>query len=485
MFKPNRKWFYKPNEAEYKQKDILKKSQSYFSNLSKTLNLQQQTALTLKEQYLLILAGAGTGKTTFVIEKIKWLIEIEKIKPSEILALSYTRDSAQELKDRLPAKVRERVHTSTFHSYCLQHIKEDVADHKLITDGANDETLIAIKRKALKTLSSSWKQKVFEALSVKNASSLYDLFYREYQLRLVSQNRVYKDSLKESSYRLFKNQWEELKAQNKILSFDDLIEKSIKKIMETSEPLELKFVLVDEFQDINYLRMSWLRALSQNNPSLKIWAVGDDWQSIYKFAGSRVDLLTDFNKYFKGARGFFFKDTYRYHSKIEEVSRQFVLKNKLQIPKKMECHFKSDDFAYTVFDSYYPIEGLMYLFESIQEKELQSVLVLGRLNADLPSEVQQKNLQTQYPSIDLYFKTIHSSKGLEADRVVLMVQGGVNGFPQLRDSDINEERRLYYVALTRAKKQIFFLQKKGKPSSFVSETIKDFPEYGIEILLDS
>jgi DNA helicase-4 len=94
-------------------------------------------------------------------------------------------------------------------------------------------------------------------------------------------------------------------------------------------------------------------------------------------------------------------------------------------------------------------------------------------------------LQTQYPSIDLYFKTIHSSKGLEADRVVLMVQGGVNGFPQLRDSDINEERRLYYVALTRAKKQIFFLQKKGKPSSFVSETIKDFPEYGIEILLDS
>ena len=265
-------------------------------------------------------------------------------------------------------------------------------------------------------------------------------------------------------------------------------------ICRASHPVEYDYIIVDEFQDISVDRYNFLKVLREGNPPAKLYCVGDDWQSIYRFSGSDMALFNQFPEYFGATEINKIETTYRFGEPLVSLSSYFIQRNKAQIQKDIHS-FDSEmktELEFYSYDRRDYCNMIGQLVASIPSDK--SIFLLGRYSFD------DYYLSFMYQSIKegnrffyviggrkIEFLTIHKSKGLEADYVILLqCNKDTYGFPSLVSDDpvlnyvltksdqfpYGEERRLFYVAITRAKMKTLVLYDKRFPSVFVDEFLR-------------
>ena len=166
------------------------------------------------------------------------------------------------------------------------------------------------------------------------------------------------------------------------IDFNDMMNRAEEYSAEGVYHSEFKYILVDEFQDISYNRFRLLKALIANNPSAKLFCVGDDWQSIYRFTGSDVSIMTDFNHHFAPSERLDLNKTFRFDDKLCEFSSKFILKNPNQIKKQLISHIESNDPAVTLLWSENTEDTILEALDQIEssEKKGTQVFIIGRYN---------------------------------------------------------------------------------------------------------
>lgn len=272
--------------------------------------------------------------------------------------------------------------------------------------------------------------------------------------------------------------------------FTDIIIEATK-VCESWIQTPYEHIIVDEFQDISMDRYKFLQALRKGSPKAKLFCVGDDWQSIYRFSGSDLSLFTDFKEYFGYTDVRKIETTYRFGNPLVALSSQFVQKNPIQVKKRIAPFNASNktDMLFYEYDRYNYGATINSIVASIPSNK--SILLLGRYSFDdyfLSSMFQSVKRGNKFFYLiggrEIEFLTVHKSKGLEADYVILLqCNKGTFGFPsQMNDDPVlnlilgkgdefpfGEERRLMYVAITRAKIRTFIMYDRRNPSVFVTE----------------
>lgn len=263
------------------------------------------------------------------------------------------------------------------------------------------------------------------------------------------------------------------------------------------------YILVDEFQDISLDRYRFLQSLRRKKPFTKLFCVGDDWQSIYRFAGSDMALFKHFEEYFGYTKKCLMETTYRFGEPAIAKSSKFILANPEQASKNVHS-FRAEsetklDFIST-HDRVDIVATVKRLADSVPADK--DILLLGRYsfdvnvfqNTDFSVRAVSDSVNVDYGNRTMRFLTVHQSKGLESDYVILInCNGGSMGFPaDIADSPVlkyvltepdayafGEERRVFYVGITRAKKHTWVLYDQNNPSPFIKEFI-DIDETGTE-----
>ena len=289
------------------------------------------------------------------------------------------------------------------------------------------------------------------------------------------------------AYRQLEEEYHEIDFTDAIIQATDLCQHGHKP--------DYDYILVDEFQDISLDRYRFLQALRRVKPLTKLFCVGDDWQSIYRFAGSDMALFKQFDKFFGYTKKCLMETTYRFGEPAIEESSKFILANPEQAVKSVHS-FRLDAETQLDFLSTSGRESIAdtvkYLVDQIPVDK--DVLLLGRYNFDIKTlkdpdlrihEIKDRVYVT-YGQRKINFMTIHQSKGLECDYIILLnCNGGTIGFPsQISDSPLlkyvlsepdayafSEERRVFYVGITRAKKHTWVLYDMTNPSPFVKEFV--------------
>ena len=284
--------------------------------------------------------------------------------------------------------------------------------------------------------------------------------------------------------------YEEALASAGEIDFHDIINRATDFVEEGRYRSPFGYILVDEFQDISPSRARLLKALLDNSPGTQLFAVGDDWQAIYRFGGSDIAVMREFEEHFGAFERIDLATTFRCADRIAALATDFVLCNPAQIRKTVRTTRKADQPA--VYVGLPGEQELSLLKEALDRIEKDArrhdgtseVLILGRYRHLRPRNLDV--LPKQYPGLRFTWMTVHRSKGLEADyAVVLGLCSGKHGFPvEITDDPLldlvlaapeshpnAEERRLLYVAITRARRQVYLLADGGPPSEFVTELI--------------
>jgi DNA helicase-4 len=279
----------------------------------------------------------------------------------------------------------------------------------------------------------------------------------------------------------------ELRSRNEV-DFNDMINEATRALDEGRWRSPYRHILVDEFQDLSLARASLLKSLLRSLPEATLFGVGDDWQAIYRFTGSDITLTSRFADHFGHARTVALDLTFRFNDRIAAFASAFVTKNPVQLQKTIRTMSRAEAPAVTLVR--HAGEGTMPAIEQclglIQQVAAvgASVYLLGRYKFNQPPLLA--DLQRRFPTLELRFDTVHASKGKEADYVlVLDVCAGRFGFPSLVEDDPllhlvlppaeayphAEERRLFYVAVTRARHHVYILAPVEAPSAFVEEML--------------
>ncbi len=445
------------------------------------LDEYQETAVKARGNVLLI-AGAGAGKTFTITQKITYLIANKFCKPEEILIISFTNKSVEDLQK----KIDYNCSILTFHKLAIQILHNYNIDFNLVSD----TYLEYLTEEFFQSLTDSQLitelLKYFKEFNYPNFLKSYK--YQEFKKLLITLIKIYKtngcstndfqrmypkDTILSKFMYIVKTIYEqELKSTNSY-DFDDLI---IKATAILNKPYRYKYIIVDEFQDTSTIRFNLVNKLRElNNASL--FVVGDDYQSIYHFSGCNINLFLDFPKLIPNSRVLKLKYTYRNSQELIDIAAKFIMKNKKQITKDLISNKHIEN----------PIKLIYYLNPQKAFKKLYAkvknlhpdVLVLGRNNKDLTEFCAN----TQ----DINYLTVHSSKGLEAENIILInMTDRIYGFPnqiknnqlleELHPSDkeilFAEERRLFYVALTRTKNKVYIMVPIFNKSIFIKELKK-------------
>lgn len=703
-------YFENANQQFIKSESL--KYDELFSNIDgKSLDFQQRTAVITDDDRVLVLAGAGSGKTLTIAAKVKYLCEVKNINPKEILLVSFTKKSAQEMTERIQNKLGLNAEATTFHKLGLEIIKNtsgrrpEVSDENVLGDFVHNffenellnhpeliknlteyftyfleipenmeeysslgelyeeektadlETLKskydrekyiretgAEKSKSLRTLNNEQVKSVeetkianflfmhgiryeyeklypFESDDPKRKSYRPDFYLCDYDIYLEHfgiskdftvpwlsplEEKKYLDGIfwkrdwhKENGTKLIETysyyssegillkKLEELLVENNIefkprdftdvfstvyasksnkyfgefiklcctfitlfksnnykieeienlrqkylaeekneflcertslfldiikillseyqnylsknnaIDFSDMINNAADMVLDTCNLLPYKYVIVDEYQDISKSRFNFLRAIADRTGA-KFLCVGDDWQSIYRFAGSDISLFTDFEKYFGYTKILRIEKTYRNSQQLIYEASNFVLKNPMQLKKNLYSDKRLDyPLVFWGFDDE-PGKSLQQIINKIVMDfgVNSSILLLGRTNYDVEIAKktglfktchQNRKEKLEYipiPELRIDFMSVHKSKGLEADNVILLnFKNDKLGFPnQIADDKVlnlvltntedfkfAEERRLFYVAITRTRNRTFILTDNRNPSPFFKE----------------
>ncbi|RYZ24576.1 MAG: hypothetical protein EOO16_00290 [Chitinophagaceae bacterium] len=298
---------------------------------------------------------------------------------------------------------------------------------------------------------------------------------------------------------------------NKEVDFNDMINMAARLINGGNTKKTYRYVVVDEFQDISIGRYKLLKALKDANPECKLFCVGDDWQSIYRFSGSDISLFRDFEKYFGVTHKARIETTYRFAEPIISTTAKFILRNPNQEKKSLQSLKSRTSTQFEIIDSVSDnhnddTNAIIAAFEQIMSKpdwQKKSVMVLGRYTFDIKrvksrlglnvneadGAITYININSGEPLIGA-FTTVHKAKGLEADIVIVLnCNAGKYGFPsEISDDPIlnlllstadqypnGEERRLFYVAMTRAKENVYLIADQAFRSKFILELMSSDP----------
>lgn len=293
----------------------------------------------------------------------------------------------------------------------------------------------------------------------------------------------------------------------KEIDFNDMINIASEYVRQGKYTNPYKYVIVDEYQDISKARFMLLNCLRKSN-DYELFCVGDDWQSIYRFAGSDIGFILNFPKYWGATEVSKIETTYRFSQKLIEISGGFIMQNPAQIKKCIKGRPENSGFPLGEISGYtekYAIEFMSKKLNDIPKGS--SVFFIGRYSFDAKLLDDSGLFSCQYnnpkgvievkskshPDLNMLFLTAHKSKGLQADYVfIINNKKSRMGFPsKIQDAPIlnllldncdqypnAEERRLFYVALTRAKEKAFIITVDGRESEFAME-LKE--QYGDEL----
>ena len=288
-----------------------------------------------------------------------------------------------------------------------------------------------------------------------------------------------------------------------------MINKASKHIANGKHKRKFSYVLIDEFQDISIGRYQLVKAIKTNNPSCKLFCVGDDWQSIYRFSGSDIALFKEFENYFGFTVKSKIETTYRFHNPLINLSSDFIQRNPNQAKKELRgtSNTRNTEYKikYSVTENQDDTNAIQNIFNQLlttdENTENKEIFILGRYGFDIDriknenglfqidkkNEIVSYNIKTEEGEIKklkAQFMTVHKAKGLEADIIIVLnCNSGKYGFPsEMSDDQVlnlllseadqfenGEERRLFYVAMTRAKESVYFVADSSFKSKFIAE----------------
>ncbi|MHC1651762.1 UvrD-helicase domain-containing protein [Stenotrophomonas maltophilia] len=292
--------------------------------------------------------------------------------------------------------------------------------------------------------------------------------------------------------------WDDALADERGIDFEDMLNMAAELLEQGRYESPYDLVMADEFQDASRARARLCRALA-SGPDRFLFAVGDDWQSINRFAGADVSVMTGFRDWMGQGQVLKLEQTFRCPQALCDVSSRFISRNPVQITKQVRSLAPAIGPALQAFQMKRREEvqeGIRQYLARLHQQLLSgavprgrdgrvSVFILGRYRAD-GSSVPSDWKNTFGSTMEVEFLTAHRSKGREADYVILPAM--VNrGFPSLRSDDpvlslampdgdtypLSEERRLFYVALTRARRSVVMFTLLGKRSPFLDELVED------------
>ena len=417
----------------------------------------------------LLIAAAGSGKTFTILGKLQFLTTTLKIKPEEILLISFTNKSVNDLKNKI--KINTDIYT--FHKLAIDILKYNNIPYQITNDNTleyitnefflslNDSILInkIIKYHSFYDYQEFLKSKSYEKL--KKIIITFIHLYKTNAKTIEDIKKIYKKDtlLMELIIRIYALYQSELVSTNSF-DFDDLITEATKYV---NNYKKYKYIIIDEFQDTSLIRWNLVNSLRKATQAI-LFVVGDDYQSIFKFSGCDVNIFLNFTTLVENSTILKLKYTYRNSQELINISSKFIMKNKKQITKSLLSH---KHLSKPIIIKYYfnPKKALTKTLDFLKNED--DILVLGRNNFDikkfLPNGCSFTNKGFIYKNKLIKYMTVHSSKGLEANKVIDELQTD--------DQEIiyAEERRLFYVALTRTKNEVFLLCPIMKKSPFVKE----------------
>jgi DNA helicase-4 len=338
-----------------------------------------------------------------------------------------------------------------------------------------------------------------DSVSIKNITELFSTFLdlsksNGYDLTRLSEKISSRAVPREQAFfdlfsPIFESYENHLKETGDI-DFHDMLIKAADFIREGKFKIDLKYIIIDEFQDFSMSKYFLIKALCEKNPEVKLFCVGDDWQSIFRFAGSDISLMTEFEESYGFTKKNQLVITNRFNDSLALITNNFILKNSQQIKKEVRANKPSTSEAVEILsnkrfgDTEHLLREILSTLdhEASIEGKIATVFILGRYKHNRPENLFK--IQRDYINLSVEFLTIHASKGVEADFVIIVdVKSGKYGFPSgVSDDPIldivlskgetyphAEERRLMYVAMTRARHKVFIMTEDRNESVFVLE----------------
>ncbi len=349
-----------------------------------TLNPMQKEAVLHTEGPLLILAGAGSGKTRVLTHRIAYLIEEKEVNPWNILAITFTNKAAGEMRERVDSLVgfgAESIWVSTFHSTCVRILRRYIEHLGYTTsfsiyDSDDQKTLM---KQVFKTLDIDTKQ--YKERSVLGIiSSAKDKLISPEEF-LLNAGQDFRQKKVGEIYREYQNQLK----KNNALDFDDLIVKTVELFQNDSQILDyyqerFRYIMVDEYQDTNTAQFKLISLLASKYGNLCV--VGDDDQSIYRFRGADIENILSFEQTFPGARVIKLEQNYRSTQNILDAANGVIRHNRGRKEKSLwTANGTGDEILFKQFDD--ARDEADYIARQIRDSEFsyQDQAVLYRTNA--------------------------------------------------------------------------------------------------------
>ncbi|MCR4892757.1 MAG: UvrD-helicase domain-containing protein [Lachnospiraceae bacterium] len=426
-------------------------------NLDMELNAEQAQAVRQTEGPVLILAGAGSGKTRTIVYRMAYLLSEENVNPWNIIALTFTNKAAKEMKNRIADMVPgkgESLWVTTFHSACLRILVRyaELLGYPPKFEIADDSDQKAIIREIYKRLNINPKEYP-EKWAMNQISGAKD--------QLMGPGEFAEENAGDSSAELIVQIYREYQAdllRNSLMDFDDLLMNAVRLFREYPELLDqyqerFRYIMVDEYQDTNRAQFEFVRLLSEKYRNICV--VGDDDQSIYSFRGADVRNILDFEKYFPEAKVFRLEENYRSTANILAAANEVISNNRYRKDKKLWTEDEEGSLIRTRrFQS--PEEEAAFIAEDIQSRTEDGTTQYKDFAVLIRTNIQSKELEDAFRIRRIGYEIV---KGLRFwdTRVVkdltsylLTVEGTANDVRVLRI--INLPRRgLGNSTLTKAK----------------------------------
>ena len=465
------------------------------------LDEEQRESALVNDANTIIIAGAGAGKSTTMVGKIKYLVLYKHVPLENILCITFTNNAANSLEEKIKKELNKKTKVYTFHKLALEILKEHQIEYHI----ASEDLLEYLTHEILASTYSRYFKRLFgdknylqkqEFLDYEKVivrfiklfiANYYDEKYFEEIYKKVKKRDLPMLKIMQKLYEMYLVE----KKASGVIDFDDMIYRATELVKQKGINKHYQYIIVDEYQDTSLVRENLVQAI-RNKTGAFVTVVGDDFQSIYRFSGCDINNFLDFKEHFAPAKELYITNTYRNSKELIYVAGSFIMKNPRQMKKELKSH---KSILKPIVVCYYKnIKNDFY--KLINKINSPNLMILGRNNNDIYAVLNDKlkieNNQIHYQNYNIYYKTIHKAKGLEEDNVVIInLTNNTNSLPsKIKDEKIlqyvikhgdiypfEEERRLFYVALTRTKNYCYLFVPKDSPSVFVKELIKNYREY--------
>lgn len=461
--------------------------------LGNTLDKEQTKAALCSNKNNIIIAGAGSGKSLTMVGKIKYLVNYQNVKLEEILCITFTNEAAKSLENKITKELNKNNKVYTFHKLALEILDSYNIDYKI----APADLLYYVINEILEVVGEDYFKKLFLNNNYKKSEDFnnykktilrflslyignyYDVKYFDLMIKKARKRTKEYLQIIKKIYMMYNLE----KTRGGLIDFDDMIYKATDLVKRKGIKKNYKYIIIDEYQDTSQVRENLVKEII-NKTGAFITVVGDDFQSIYRFSGCDLNSFLDFNKRFRPVKKLYLTNTYRNSSELIKVAGSFIMKNNRQIKKNLKSNKHLDK---PIVILYYKNERKDFL-KALKFINTDNLMILGRNNNDIFRVIDNLDFKDK----NIYYKTIHKSKGLEEDNILIInLSDKNNSLPsQIKDDDIlkfvlkhkdiypfEEERRLFYVGITRTKNYCYMFVPKNNPSIFVEELVHDYKKY--------